>query len=86
MAKNTSSCSTTVTVVDTTPPRVSCMSVPRHHHHHHHAGNYYKHFLVGPGDASVVARDAAGNSSNAVCPLPAKVHGDQQRHEDRDRK
>jgi hypothetical protein len=45
-----------------------------------------KHFLVGPGDASVVARDAAGNRSNAVCPLPAKVHGDKQRHEDRDRK
>jgi len=135
MAKNTSSCSTTVTVVDTTPPKVSCVRVPgHHHHHHHHAGNYYKvsasdscstptmtfggvplkngetieitrrhrkpgvtvehtkgrpaikHFLVGPGDANVVAKDAAGNNSSAVCPLPAKVHGDKQRHEDRDRK
>ena len=40
-----------------------------------------KHFLVGPGDAKVVATDAAGNNSSAVCPLPAKVRRDRRSHE-----
>jgi hypothetical protein len=44
-----------------------------------------KHFLVGPGNATVGAKDAAGNYSDAVCPLPPKPHADKHRHEGRDR-
>jgi HYR domain len=44
-----------------------------------------KHFLVGPGDATIGAEDAAGNYSDAVCPLPPKAYGEKHRHEHRDR-
>lgn len=140
MAKNTSTCSTTVTVVDTTPPKVSCVGVPGyparyahdhdgHHHHHHDASGFFKvsasdacsaptmtfggvplkngetikitrrhgkpgvklensmgrpaikHFLVGPGDVTIGAKDAAGNYADAVCPLPPRAHGDTHRHD-----
>ena len=39
-----------------------------------------KHFLVGPGDVTVGAKDAAGNYSDAVCPLPPRA-GDTHRHD-----
>src|SRR5262249_33929099 len=52
IAKNSATCTTTVTVVDTTAPRVSCVPIPayatryaHHHdyeHHHHDASGYYK--------------------------------------------
>src|SRR5262245_27097310 len=144
IAKNASTCTTSVTVVDTTPPRVSCVRVPgyaargdhdhdHHRHHHHDSSGYYKvsasdscsaptvtfgrvplkngetikitrrpgksgvtlekrmgrpgikHFLVGPGNATIGAEDAAGNYSDAVCPLPPKAYGEKHRHEHRDR-
>src|SRR5262249_22084463 len=139
MAKNTSSCSTTVTVVDTTAPKVSCVRVPayaarddhdhdHHHHHHRDSSGYYKvsasdscsaptmtfggvrlkngetikitrrygkpgvtlenrmgrpgikHFLVGPGNVTIGAEDAAGNYSDAA----RRVAPDAERHHDLD--
>ena len=41
-----------------------------------------KHFLVGPGEAVIKAKDAAGNIGNAACPVPQR-HGDDD-DDDRD--